>query len=142
MIELTDDMRDRLSSALADGFPVITATVDGDGQPHLSFYGTAQVLTSDQLALWVRNPAGGLLTRIVDQPRIALLYRNGPDRVSYQFHGRARTVTDEAVRVEVFDNSPEVERSLDPDRKGVAVVIEVDRVQGRAHGGPIQMTRS
>jgi predicted pyridoxine 5'-phosphate oxidase superfamily flavin-nucleotide-binding protein len=139
VLELTDEMRTRLSSALADGFPVITSTVDADGQPHLSFYGTAQVLNSQQVALWVRNPEGGLLTRIVDQPRIALMYRNGPDRVSYQFHGTARIESDEAVRTEVFDNSPEVERSLDPDRKGVAVVIDVDRVQGRAHGEPIHM---
>jgi uncharacterized pyridoxamine 5'-phosphate oxidase family protein len=141
VIELTDDMRTRLASALTDGHPVITATVDGDGQPHLSFYGTTQVLTSDQLALWVRNPEGGILRRIVDHPRIALLYRHGPDRVNYQFHGRARTETDEAVRVTVFDNSPEIERSLDPDRKGVAVVFDVDRVQGRAFGEPVQMTR-
>src|SRR4051812_35197931 len=105
-------MRDRLASALADGCPVVISTVDGDGQPHLSFYGTTQVLTSDQLALWVRNPSGGLLARIVDQPRVALLYRNGPDRVNFQFHGRARTVTDEATRTKVFDNSPEIERSL------------------------------
>jgi hypothetical protein len=141
VIDLTDDMRDRLASALTDGYPVITSTVDDDGQPHLSFYGTTQVLTSDQLALWVRNPAGGLLTRIVDHPRVALLYRHGPDRVSYQFHGRAHIEADEAVRMRVFDHSPEVERNLDPDRKGVAVVIDVDRVQGRAHGNPIEMTR-
>jgi hypothetical protein len=89
----------------------------------------------------VRNPTGGLLSRIVGEPHIALLYRNGPDRVSYQFHGRARTVTDEDVRTQVFENSPEVERNLDPDRKGVAVVIDVDRVQGRAEGKPFEMVR-
>src|SRR5438105_12306671 len=133
-------MRDRLESALTDGCPAVISTVDDDGQPHLSFYGTTQVLSSDQLALWVRNPSGGLLTRIVDHPRVALLYRNAPDRVNYQFHGRARTETDEAVRTQVFDNSPEIERSLDPDRKGVAVVIDVDRVQGRAYGDVIEMT--
>ena len=142
MIELTDDMRDRLASALTDGCPVVISTVDDDGQPHLSFYGTTQVLSADQLALWVRNPAGGLLTRIVDNPRIALLYRNSPDRVSYQFLGRARTESDETVRTHVFDNSPEIERSLDPDRKGVAVVIDVDRVQGRAYGDPVEMRRA
>jgi hypothetical protein len=139
VIELTEEMRARLSSALADGYPIVISTVDADGQPHLSFYGTTQVLNSRQLALWVRNPTGGLLSRIVDQPRIALLYRNGPDRVSYQFHGRARTVTDEDVRNQVFDNSPEVERNLDLEHKGVAVVIDVDRVEGRAQGTPFEM---
>ena len=139
MIELNDEIRSRLSSALADGCPVVISTVDDDGQPHLSFYGTTQVLNTAQLALWVRNPTGGLLARITDHPRIALLYRNPPDRVSYQFHGRAYIETDEEVRVQVFDNSPEVERNLDLDRRGVAVVIDVDRVQGRAAGQPFEM---
>ena len=139
MIELTDDMRARLASALTDGCPVVTSTVDGDGQPHLSFYGTTQVLNAKQLALWVRNPEGGFLTRIVDNPHVALLYRNGAERVSYQFQGRAHTEDDEAIRAQVFANSPEVERNLDPDRKGVAVVIDVDRAQGRAYGEPFEM---
>src|SRR6185369_7922081 len=52
------------------------------GQPHLSFFGTTQVLTTDQLALWARNPATGFLQRIAANPKVALLYRNSAERAS------------------------------------------------------------
>src|SRR3954470_22025424 len=98
MIELSEDMRLRLSTALTDGYPVIAASVDGDGQPHLSFFGTTQVLTTDQLALWARNPTTSFVQRIAANPRVALLYRNSAERVTYQFHGRAHAEDDEGVR--------------------------------------------
>jgi hypothetical protein len=141
MIELTDDMHDRLASALSDGCPVVAASVDADGQAHLSFYGTTQVYGPDQLAIWVRDPAASFLKRIAGNPKVALLYRNGAERVMYQFHGLARPVDDEDVRQQVFEHSPEVERSLDPDRHGVAVLIHVDRVRGRLQREPVEMDR-
>ena len=141
MIELSEDMRRRLSTALTDGYPVVAASVDDDGQPHLSFFGTTQVLTADQLALWARNPTTSFLRRIATNPKVALLYRNSAERVTFQFHGRASVSTDEGIRRQVYDASPEVERSMDPDRAGVAVVIDVDAVRGRLHGEPLEMLR-
>src|SRR5271165_5000576 len=108
MIRLTDDMRDRLAGALSDGCPVVAASVDTNGQSHLSFYGTTQVYGPDQLAIWVRNPAASFLRRIAGNPKVALLYRNGAERVMYQFHGLGRPVDDEDVRQRVFEQSPEV----------------------------------
>ena len=60
MIELTDEMRDSLASALDDKLPVTVCYVDADGQPQISFRGTAQVHSTDQLAIWARDPNGGL----------------------------------------------------------------------------------
>ena len=128
MIELSDEMREALASALGDRMPVIVSYVDGDGQPHISFRGTAQVYSDDQLAIWARNPEGGLPSALGDDSKIALLYRNTETRLAWQFHGRARVDEDESVRRTVYDNSPEVERNADPDRKGKAVIIDVDRV--------------
>jgi hypothetical protein len=45
------------------------------------------------------------------------------------------------LRRQVFDHSPEIERSMDPDRRGVAVLIDVDKVKGRSRGEPIEMTK-
>ncbi len=127
MIELSDEMREALASALSDGAPVIVSYVDGDGQPRISFRGSAQVYSNDQLAIWARNPEGGL-TNVRDHSKIALLYRNTETRLAWQFHGRARVDEDEAVRRTVYDHSPEPERNADPDRKGKAMIIDVDRV--------------
>jgi len=131
VIELTDEMRSRLGSALTDGYPVVAASVDADGQPKLSFFGSTHVHRPDQLAIWVRNPASGTLRRIEGNPRMTFLYRHAADRIRWTFEGRARRVDDEAERAEIYEASPELERSMDPDRAGVAVVVDLDAVIGR-----------
>ena len=128
MIRLTDEMQDSICSALADRVPVVLAYVDPDGQPAISFRGAVQPYSDDQLALWARNPEGGLLRGIASNPKIALLYANLAERRSWQFRGRAHVETDEAVRRTVYDHSPEVERHRDPERNGVAVVVDIDSV--------------
>jgi hypothetical protein len=131
MIELTDEMRERLANALNDGHPVVAASVEPDGYPKLSFYGSTQVHSPDQLAIWHRKPEGGLLDRLNDHTRMAFMYRHGTDRVFWQFFGRARVDDDPEVRERVYAGMPELERLLDPDKKGRAIVIDVDRVLGR-----------
>jgi len=138
LIELTDEIREALSKALSDRAPVVVSYVDAGGQPHLSFRGTAQVLNKEQLAIWVRNPEGGIVGAVAHNPRIALLYRNAETRLSWQFLGRGAIVDDPTVRATVYDHSPEVERNQDPERKGKALVIDVDQVIQR---GQVVMRR-
>ena len=76
MIELTDEMRTAVNNALDDGHPVISTSVGADGQPSLAFFGSTQVYSDDQLAVWVRNREGGFLQRIAANPHVAFLYRN------------------------------------------------------------------
>jgi hypothetical protein len=128
MIELTDEMREKIGNALDDGFPVVTSSVNPDGQPTISFYGSTQVFSSDQLAVWVRAREGGLLPRIPHNPHMAFLYRNPGERIGWQFHGRARLVEDPEIARQVYDNAPERERNTDPDRQGHAVLIDIDKV--------------
>jgi hypothetical protein len=130
MIELTDEMKSRLANALADKCPVVSASVEPDGYPKLSFYGSCQVFSADQLALWHRNPDTGLITRLNTNNRMAFLYRHPIDRVFWQFFGRGRVVGDPEVRDRIYDAMPEIEKMLDKERKGQAVVIDLDRVTG------------
>src|SRR5262245_40140905 len=123
MIELTDEMRKRLATALVDGWPVVAASVHPDGRPKLSFYGSTQVYDRETLAIWVRNPEAGLLDRIRTNPHLAFLYRNGADRIFWQFEGRAAVNEDPAVNDAVYAASPAPERDRDPDRKGTAVLV-------------------
>ena len=132
MISLTEEMASRLSGAMEAGYPVVVAVVAEDGQPSMSFRGTTQVLSSDQLAFWVRKDSGTFLRSIIARPRVELLYRNPEVRISWQFQGRARIETDEALRTRVFEGSPAVEQSRDPERSGTLVVIDLDRVYERS----------
>jgi hypothetical protein len=131
VINLNDDMKRRLATALADDCPVISASVQPDGRPRLSFYGSTQVYDAETLAIWVRDPEGALLQRIAGNPQMAFVYRNGADRIFWQFEGRAAISDDPPVRDAVYAASPAPERDRDPDQKGVPVLITVDRVTGR-----------
>ena len=128
-IVLTDEIREHVNGALLAGNPMIVATVDAEGRPRLSYRGSTQVFSGDQLGFWARNAEGSTLESIRTNPHVALMYRQPAQRVFLQFSGRARVV-EGAERDRVYDQAPEFERKADPDRKGVAVVIDLDKVEG------------
>ncbi|MCG6877271.1 MAG: hypothetical protein LJE97_19440, partial [Betaproteobacteria bacterium] len=54
-VKLTDELKKLVDNALATRHPMIVAYVDAKGQPILSFRGSTQSFSDDQLAIWVRN---------------------------------------------------------------------------------------
>jgi len=141
-IQVTDGMRQALAGALGNGTPVTVAYSDPDGQPHISLRGTVQAFSENQLAVWIRNPEGGLLSAIKANPRLALFYRDPKTRTTYSFQGRGQADDTDRARQVVYENSPEPERNLDPEQRGVAVVIDLDHIEGRDAGNRILMDRS
>lgn len=135
-LALTPALRERIDGALAARRPMLVAHVDADGQPVLSFRGSVRTLDDTRLSIWIRNAEGGFLAAIARNPRVALMYRDEDSKATYQFRGRARAVDDPALREAVWRAAPEVERQHDFARMGVAVVIELDRVEGYAGLGP------
>src|SRR5437762_549786 len=98
MAKPTDAALEALRPHLADGAllnrtPILVAYVDSAGWPHLSLRGTTQVFSPTQLALWVRDPEGGILKAIPNHPEVALWYRDTANRTTYQFAGRAHVDT-------------------------------------------------
>ena len=131
-----------VDGALDNGTTIVAAYVDGDGQPQLSFRGTVQVLDAERLALWIRDPNGGMPPRrLTDQPPPHVLVPREQHRTTYQFQGRGHVDADAATRDTVFDNSPEREQQFDPDRAGVALVVDIDTVTGRGPEGAVDMRR-
>jgi hypothetical protein len=130
-----------VNGALANGTPVVVAYVDERGQPRLSFRGSTQVFSDDQLAIWVRNAEGGMLRALAANPRLTLLYRSTQPRMLFTFEGRGHVDAAEATRRTVYEQAPEPERNADPERKGVAVIIDLDRVTGFSPGGRVLMQR-
>ena len=138
-LALSDELRAIVDGALANGTPLTVAYVDADGAPHLSPRGSTSAHSPTQLAMWVRDPAGGLLAAIGSNPHVALLYRDPATGASFQFAGRARDDADDAVRDEVYGRAPAPERNLDARRLGRAVVIDLDRVEGTGPTGRVRM---
>ena len=128
-LKLTPEMQTKINNALVEGHPLVLGVVDPSGQPILSFRGSLQTYSDTQLGFWLRNPQGNTLDSIRNNPKVALIYRS-PTTPLLQFRGRARITNDANERERVFSAAPEVERKADPDRKGLAIIIDLTRIEG------------
>jgi hypothetical protein len=129
-LELTDDVRALVNGALEAGNPILLAAITTDGKPRMSFRGSVQALSADQLGFWVRRVEGETMEGIKSNPNVSLMYRDAGKRLLLQFAGRARIAADTAERDLVYESAPEREQRADPERKGDGVIIDLDRVEG------------
>jgi hypothetical protein len=101
----------------------------------LALKGSFLVWDRDHLAYWERTQSE-TLAAIQHNPRVAVLVR--PKGVSaMRFYGHAHVVDDPAEREAIYQRVIPEEQARDPDKKGVAVVIRVDRIRQ----GPQNITR-
>jgi hypothetical protein len=142
-LKLTAEMQEAVNSAFGSLRPMVIAYVDDNNSPQLSYRGSTQAFSETQLAIWVRNPEGRILDSIASNPAVSLLfgYFEPNDRGFMIFRGRARVDDTEAVRDQVYGNAHEFERNQDAERKGVAIVIDLDSVDGFFGGARLQMQR-
>ncbi len=113
MIKMTDEMRDLIDNAIANGTPCILATASKAGEPHMSFRGSVMVFDDTSLALWDRVKRQSLqhITEII-----------------WQFVGEATVHHSGPVRDQVMARVVQPELDRDPERQGIAVVIRVNKI--------------
>ncbi len=144
-LKLTPALKELVNGALERGRMLSVAYVSADGRPELSFRGSVQAFSDTQLAIWVRNPEGGIVQAVRGgRPHIALLYgeiRPDGGKAFVTFRGKGRIDNAEAVRRKVYESSPEVERNLDKDRRGVPLIVDLDSVDGLFQGAVLKMRR-
>jgi hypothetical protein len=141
-LKLSSALKETINTALAHGRMMSVAYVSPEGRPELSFRGSVQAFSDTQLAIWVRNPAGGIIQAVATgHPHIALLYGElaAQSKAFVTFRGRGRVDSAEPVRRKVYDDSPEGERNLDKERNGVALIIDLDSVDGFFGGNVLKM---
>lgn len=126
---LDDEVKRLIDTALSERSPMIVASVDTQGRPRLTFRGSVQTFSDDQVGFWARNPGGGTMTNIAGNPHVSMVMRNPDTRVILQLMGRAR-IAEGADRNRVYDNAPEIEQRADADKKGAGVIVDLDRVEG------------
>ncbi len=127
-IELTDEMTEALKRALEDRMPCIVATASAQGMPDLSYRGSVFVYDHEHLAFWERVK-GETLRNLDENPQAAIFYRNAQTRLNWRFYGRATVLRDGAVRDQIMAGVHLFELAQDPERKGIAVLIRIDRVR-------------
>jgi hypothetical protein len=141
-LDLTGEIVEAVDGAALRGKTLALAYLADDGYPAVSFRGSTQVHGAEQLAIWARKADGGFAKAIAERPQVSLVYYGGPDGpgpMFLSFKGRARV--DPSANEQVWSRMIEGERGQDPERNGVAVIIEVESVEGFAAGGPFAMER-
>lgn len=126
---LDDELKAIINTALTERTPMVVASVDPEGKPRLTFRGSLQTFSDDQVGFWARNVEGGTMDNIAANPHVSMMMRNPDTRVVLQLMGRARRVEGDE-RDQVYANAPEFEQRADPEKKGAAVIVDIDRVEG------------
>ena len=127
MIQFTDEMREAIDNALANGTPCIVATASSAGEPNLGFKGSVMALDDSRLAYWERSRRT-ILEHIEENPRAVVMYRDPATRLAWRFYGDVTVHRDGSVRDEVMARVVQPELDRDPEREGFAVVIDVERI--------------
>jgi uncharacterized protein len=137
MIQLTQQMRDLIDPALAKGTPCLVATASKDGTPNIGYKGSVMVFDDESLAYWERTLQGSL-HNVEENPKVMVLFRDPATRAAWRFLGKATVHKDGALREEVMRRTVQAELDRDPERKGVAVIVKVDKVLPLAGQTPMQ----
>src|SRR5262245_7763039 len=87
-IKLSPELKALVNNALVTRHPMLMSYVNDSGQPVLSFRGSTQTFSDDQLAIWIRNADGNLLKSVARNTKVAFMYRNEDTRLTLQFQGR------------------------------------------------------
>jgi hypothetical protein len=137
MIKLTDQMRREIDPALAQGCPCLVATVSPDGVPNVGYKGSMMVFDDTSLAYWERTLQGAL-ANVQENPNVMVLFRNPATRAAWRFVGQATLHKDGPLREQVMARTVPAELDRDPERKGYAVIIAVEKVLPMSGQTPMQ----
>lgn len=134
-IDLSGDIQIAVDGSGPSGHAPVLGYVNDRGEASLSYRGSLIVQPSDKIAFWSRQSSGSLVASLASRPVVSLLYysRDTPGAAFLHIRGRARVAPDQDNAV--YAAMSQGERDRDPERAGVAIVIEVDSVDGEAGDG-------
>jgi len=128
-LRITSEIAELVAGAMDSGDILLLAAVDRDHKPLLSYRGSTAVFSDTQLSFWARKAEGGTIAAIRQNPRVALMYRSQTVPM-LQFSGRAHIADSTEERERVFSLAHKREQRADPERKGLAVIVDLDEVRG------------
>jgi len=137
MIEMTDEMREWVDKALADGVPCVLGTASKDGHPQVSMKGSMMVFDGENLAYWERSRRTAM-ENVGENSNVVILYRNPRERVTWRFYGTATIYDSGTVREEIMGRTVQAELDRDPELKGVGVKVRVDKITDQLSGTVLQ----
>src|SRR6185295_9298020 len=138
MISISDQMKELIDNALANGSPCILATVSADGEPDIGYKGSMMVFDDESLAYWERTKRQHL-KNVQENPKVIVLFRDTKTKVAWRFHGKATVYESGPVWEQVMARTVPAELEKDPEHKGAAVVIKLDKITNM--GGQVLQSR-
>jgi len=147
-LKINDALKQKVMEAyVPNDWPIIVAYVDEQGRPGMSYRGSVVVVSPTQLGMWARNAEGGTSGALGKNANMTLVYREPtPDHnrsaavVTFRGKGRVAAAGD-PLREAVYDTMPQRERDADAEKKGVAIIVDLDSVMGFIAGYRLQMTK-
>ena len=115
-----------INNALAEGVFCVLSTC-GEAGPDIGFKGSMQVFDADHLCYWERTRVGHL-ANLRSDPRVAILYFSRERGKYLRLYGRAELHEDDATREQIMARTPGPELEKDRERRGIGVLIRVDRL--------------
>ena len=118
MIDLSDETRQLIDNAYADGVPCILGSASKYGHPQTSMKGSVLVFDRETLAYWERAKRSAL-ENVVENPNVVIFYRNPEQRINWRFYGTATLHTEGPILEAVWERLIEPERERDSEKQGV-----------------------
>src|SRR5438874_11809950 len=129
-IDLTQ-WAEAINSGLEEGTPCVLATADDKGYPDIALKGSMMVFDKDHLAWWERSLAEQS-EQVAKNPHLVVFYRSTKEnrRIPHmRLYGDATIYRSGDMREQVMSRTIQRELDADPERKGFAVVVQVNRVR-------------
>ena len=145
-LKINDALKQKVMEAyVPNDWPIIVGYVDEQGRPGLSYRGSVVVVSETQIGVWARNAEGGTASALSKNPNMTLVYReptpdHGRSAAVVTFRGKGRIGSD-SERDQVYNTMPQRERDADAEKKGTAIIVDLDSVVGFIAGYRLQMTR-
>lgn len=133
-IDLTE-YAEPINNALTEGTFCVLATC-GEGGTDVGFKGSMQVFDNEHLCYWERTRSGHL-ANLRSDPRVAVMYFSRERGKYLRMYGPAELHEDGPIREQIMARTPTPELEKDPQRQGIGVLIQVDRLV-EAFGGVTQ----
>ncbi len=144
MATIPKTLQPHINSAFPD-FVCLVGTAQPDGYAQISPRGSTMVFDDNHLALWERGK-GSTTAALHDGSKVTVYFRKPQLRADgvlpkggiARFYGTAKVVKSGAQYDEVWRKLVQPEKDRDPDKKGFAVLIKVDRAED-LDGAPLTL---
>jgi hypothetical protein len=128
-------LHDHINSAYPD-FTCQVATVLPNGYAQVTLRGSVMVFDDERLATWERG-SGSTTDNLTEGAKVTVFFRKNPLREQgllqkggvARFYGTAQIHKSGPIYEEVWERLVPPEKDRDPDKKGFAVIVNVERAE-------------